>query len=448
MIHERADRRRRLDRLAGIAQHLFDPVVGVIGGLEEVPREAGGPDFFHYLARSCDTAAFQRYRAFSFAGGASTTREGAIAKSIGEAVERYCAAFYDADALPLVASAKATFPCVAPAEFALYGEAQYRSPGFPWVPFTDRTPVRWTPAVDQVSGATVHVPACRVFIPYYFVAGTGDSPIDQPISTGLACHGTWADAALGAVCEVIERDAALIAWQAMMSPPQVRIETLSDANYDLVRRFEAVGDEVALLDITLDHGVPTFLSVLRSRRAGAPALVCAPATALDPEIAVRKSLEELAHTRRYCQWVITNAPRLEPDPPEYLAVHDQRSHLNFYVDRANAHHADFLFTGSTRREFSDLANHATGDAAIDLARVVERIAGVGHRVLLAELTTPEIAALGLAVVRAVIPGFHSLHMGFSLRAQGGQRLWTTPQRLGHRGVTVAGGDNPAPHPYP
>ena len=73
---------------------------------------------------------------------------------------------------------------------------------------------------------------------------------------------------------------------------------------------------------------------------------------------------------------------------------------------------------------------------------------MNHRVLLAELTTPDVGGLGLSVVRAVIPGFHQLFMGHALRCLGGTRLWEVPQQLGYPGVTREGGDNPAPHPYP
>jgi ribosomal protein S12 methylthiotransferase accessory factor len=69
-------------------------------------------------------------------------------------------------------------------------------------------------------------------------------------------------------------------------------------------------------------------------------------------------------------------------------------------------------------------------------------------VLLADVTTPDVRDLGLSVVRAVVPGSHPLFMGHALRARGGRRLWEVPQRLGHRGISPATGDNPAPHPYP
>src|SRR6185436_18842884 len=103
-------------------------------------------------------------------------------------VERYSAAIYDVSELPLCPRTAAPFPCVAPEEFALYSAQQYEEPAFPWVPFQDTTPVRWARGVDAATGQPCYVPAAMVFMPYHFYCDTGEVPIVQPISTGLACH--------------------------------------------------------------------------------------------------------------------------------------------------------------------------------------------------------------------------------------------------------------------
>ena len=78
------------------------------------------------------------------------------------------------------------------------------------VSFTRSTPVRWTEALDPLSGERIHVPASMVYMPYYFHLASGDTPIVQPISTGMACHCTPAEAAITGICEVIERDALML----------------------------------------------------------------------------------------------------------------------------------------------------------------------------------------------------------------------------------------------
>jgi ribosomal protein S12 methylthiotransferase accessory factor len=286
-----------------------------------------------------------------------------------------------------------------------------------------------------------------VFMPYHFYQDTGEAPIVQPISTGLACHMGHARAAVSGICEVIERDAFTITWQAGLGRPQLRVETLSDQNYDLVERFERTGSTVTLLDITTDVGVPTILSVLQNATEHCAAFVVAASADLDPEEAVRKSLEELAHTRRYSQQVKTRLPRL-PQQDRLAKVVDQIDHLNFWCDHANAPLGEFLLCSAVRIDFDDIPNLTTGDASRDLTVVVDKIGAVGHCVVLCDLTTPDVADLGFNVIRAVVPGFHPLFMGFGIRALGGQRLREVPRKLGGPNMLTDVGDCGLPHPYP
>lgn len=437
-----------LKRLSDLSEYLVDRRVGIIGYVGELPRHAGAPDFFHFFARACNTKAFGQFENFNNAGGASISRDLALAKAVGEAVERYCSAIYDLTALPLCSYEEAPFPCVPPAEFALHSPEQYEQPGFMWVPFEESTPIRWTAALDPLTGESVHVPAAMVYMPYYYYRGSGDTPICQPISTGMACHCSPAEAAIAAASEVIERDALMITWQAMLSMPHIAAETLSDENYDRLQRFERLGGQVTLLDITLDVGMPTVLSVLSNAQEELPARVFAASSALSPETAVRQSLEELAHTRRYCHAIKSWLPRIVPNPPSHDNVVDQLSHLNFWTDQRNAHLADFLLQSKIRMSFDDMGNLETEAPGRDLEVLCLRVRAVGHRLLLVDLTTPDVRDLGITVIRALIPGFQPLFMSYRNRSLGGTRLWTVPQKLGHGGIDPQTGDNPSPHMYP
>jgi ribosomal protein S12 methylthiotransferase accessory factor len=51
-------------------------------------------------------------------------------------------------------------------------------------------------------------------------------------------------------------------------------------------------------------------------------------------------------------------------------------------------------------------------------------------------------------MRAVIPGFNPLFMGFPNRALGGRRLREVPKALGLKSALSDKGDIGLPHPYP
>src|SRR5271163_1776965 len=228
---------KSLRRLLDVIDHLVDGRVGIIHSVSEMPRRAGDPEFFEYLGQACDTQALSGKMNFSATGGVSTDRESAIAKAVGEAVERYCSAFYEPDEMPLCSYGSAAFPCIAADKFALYSQEQYRQHAFPYVPFETTTPVRWAQVNNITNGEVTYLPAAMVYLPYHYNLSEQESPIVQPMSTGLACHCTSNEAAIAAICEVIERDAFTITWQAALAPAHILVETLDDANHDRVNRF-------------------------------------------------------------------------------------------------------------------------------------------------------------------------------------------------------------------
>lgn len=168
MSRDLAHRRPDLGAMASALPVLVDSHVGIVNHVKEVATEPGTPNFFHYAAKACNTAAFSGQVNFGNTGGASENRLIAIAKAVGEAVERYCAALYAPDDLPLGCYREMGVDCVHPGDFALHSSTQYDSPGFPWVPFDEDTPIRWTPATRLADGHTIHVPAAFVWIPYLY----------------------------------------------------------------------------------------------------------------------------------------------------------------------------------------------------------------------------------------------------------------------------------------
>jgi ribosomal protein S12 methylthiotransferase accessory factor len=437
---------RGLGGLVAVLDRIVDPRVGVMNGVWELAPDPSTPRFFHFRGAACNTKGFAPDANFGETGGASTDRWQAMAKAVGEGVERYCSALYDREECTLSTYDDADFACVPPGDFALYGPAQYAKHGFPYVPFERDTWLRWATCLDPLTGETLAVPAVMIWVPY--TPGPEERRITQSISTGLCCHGSHARAALGGICEVLERDAFTITWQRRLSPPRIIAETLSEKNYERLKLLESSGARVDILNLTLDHGVTTVMSLFRSTRTDAPAMVLAAATHPCPEDAIRESLEELAHTRRYSELIKLHVPEMEA-VPGFEHVKSQVDHLAFWTDQRRLADLEWLFASERRLEFGELQDLSCGDVTRDLMAVCARIAGTGHRVLLRDLTTPDIADLGLAVVRAVIPGYHPLQMGHVFRALGGERLWKVPGRLGYDiGEDPAQGDNDLPHPYP
>jgi ribosomal protein S12 methylthiotransferase accessory factor len=214
-----------------------------------------------------------------------------------------------------------------------------------------------------------------------------------------------------------------------------------------VRRLGEAGYQVTLVDATTDNGIPAMVAAMRNPAPGGLPVVFSASAALDPEEAARKCLEELAHTERYMWQIFRTVPDI-PSRADHADVVDQVSHLRWWTVPERLHHASFVWASDTWRDFGELPSLATGNPRRDLNTMVERIAATGYRPLVRDLTTADVAGAGLRVVSCAIPGYHPLHMGHSVRALGGRRLYEVPGRLGHPAPSGPDDLNPYPHPFP
>jgi ribosomal protein S12 methylthiotransferase accessory factor len=440
--------RRRLDRLLGLWEYLVDPRVGVIREVHELRRDDDEPDFFHYLSTACDTARFTALSNFGNNGGVSTNRYTAIAKAMGESIERYCSAVFDYRDL-VYDSASGLGDIAAPPEaFALYLPEQFEHDGLPWAPFTPDAPLAWTGGKSLVTGRDVMVPASMVYVPFHYLSSRPDTPIVQPISTGLAAHCSYAEAALSGLCEVIERDAFTLTWQARLSRPRIALETLPESCVDILRRFYDAQLTVEVIDITTDIRIPTVLTIALGEATSSPAVAVAAAADPSPERALVKSLEELAHTRKFARQLMEYTPELPIDVEGgHPTVQTQKEHLRFYCPQHAKPYIEFAWASEEPRDFRALPDRTRPTPEEELAALVQEVAAAGLDVVVCDLTLPDVGALGVSVARAIVPGAHPLFMGHRNRARAGRRLYTVPQLLGG-GLELGAPDNPYPHPFP
>jgi ribosomal protein S12 methylthiotransferase accessory factor len=442
------DEGQRLDELFNAWPLLVDPHVGVVREIEPLPVDDDEPAFVHYLSTASDTSVLTRLKNFGNNGGVSTTHPRAVAKALGEAVERYCASFFDYDDLTVAAYRDLPGRGTRPEDFALYSDAQLAMGTLPWTPFTSDVPVRWTTGTSLRTGEPVFVPAAMVFVPYHYLLDGRENGIVQPISTGLAAGTSFTDAVLSGLCEAVERDAFTIAWQARLQRPHVDEDSLPLSCRERIRRFTDVGLRVETMDITTDIGVPTLLTIAIGDRPTSPAVAVSAATHPDPETALVKSLEELAHTRKFARQVMDYAAPLPVDVegghPEVL---EQQDHLRFYCPQEAKRFARFAWSSPRRRCLAEVGG-MDGGTDEQLGAAVAALDAAGLEAVACDLTTSDIARAGLHVVRVVVPGLHPLFMGHRNRALGGRRLYQVPALLGETGIHPGEPDNPYPHPFP
>lgn len=218
-------------------------------------------------------------------------------------------------------------------------------------------------------------------------------------TNGLASGNSFAEAALHALCELIERD-ALTLWR--LAGAEARAATVLDPESidstpcrTLLAHYARAGLDVGLWDVTSDLGVPVFCCAVAERSDTAIEAELGAGCHPDREVALLRALAEAAQSR---------TTRIAGSRDDYVPEsYDSAAKL------ARNRTARLWLSDPPRLRFGEAPNLSGETVTGDLQRVVERLAGAGiDQVVAVDLTKPDI---GLPVVRVVAAGLEGAYQG-------------------------------------
>lgn len=357
----------------------------------------------------------------SAGGGVGTTPAQAEAAAIAEALERYAA---NVVALPTVAWAEAAGTHrLGFANFTLHSPAQRAEPLLADVGYSDEprlTPV-WRLADNQ-----------QTFVPSAVV---GLSPTYGSLSTssGLAAAFSPDLALLRATQELIERDAFMGTWLHQLPGREVTHSPTADD-------IAALGGWLRAFDLTpawSPHVVAAVVGMipLGGRPRFSIGLAC---RSTWTEAATKAELECLQGTV-FAGHHLAGQPELGGLTPD--AVTDFDRHAVFYTARPERVVSLPLLQSVPRPE---PASSPAKDASVELAHLVDHLAGAGVDLFYRELTTVDLRQIGLRVVRVLAPSLTPIHHDHRLPFLGG----TTADRTWRYPDLEPLGPFPSPHPHP
>jgi ribosomal protein S12 methylthiotransferase accessory factor len=398
--HARVD----LEETVGRAEAVVDSRLGIVS-------QVGETDSFpapYYLAVLADTEGFSDAEAGPHAAGVSADWNAAYVKAVGEALERYAAGVYRAEAFERAPASEVETP-VAPDAFVLPGE------GYP-NPDPDE-PIRWVPGEDLRTGESVSLPAEFVQFP------PPERRHKPSITTGLGLGTSGTGALLSGLYETIERDATMLAWYSTIEPVGLAVD--APGFETLRRRARAENLSVTPLLVTADVDVPVVSTAVHREDAW-PRFAVGSAADLDPNAAAEGALCE----------ALQNWMELREMGPE--GASEEATAIGRYADFPRE-----------AREFvsvdADLPAESVGPESIpggeaELEALLDRVDDAGLSAYAARVTTRDVETAGFEVVRVLVPEAQPLFTGDRYF---GERARTVPHEMGYRPRL----DRP-PHPYP
>ncbi|MEM7050581.1 MAG: YcaO-like family protein [Acidobacteriota bacterium] len=402
---------------------------------------------------ACDTSRFSsRGNSGIKSGGGGATFEVALAASIGEAAERYCMLFYDRDEMIFAPHREVAADAVAPELLRLFSRPQVENPPPRYRAdyFDEDAPVSWVWGWSLTENRPKLVPATLVYLGFEY--RDGEAVTGRNASSGLSAGGTLEEAILSGLYEVIERDAFTIHWLQRHMGPRIEID---DEAIDRLVRERYYPDhpdvDLAVYDVSLDLGVPSVLTILTRPAEYGTVLCVGSASRLSARDAVYKTLVESSQALPYFRFQLDRLADWEP-AEDFSDLRNFEEHSLLYIKRPELKEEAFRFCREVDRRvvLSDLPELATGRPLGDLERTVGLLAKAGYEVVVADITTPDIAEVGFHVVRVIVPGLVPLHGDHNMPFLGQQRLESIPRDLDWQrfGWDPTAGINPYPHPFP
>lgn len=344
-----------------------------------------------------------------------------------------------------------------PAACGLYPERTYRED--PLVsPFDPERPIPWVYGHSLRDDQPVLVPARLV----HYSAGLAADNFVFECSNGCAIGSCLEEALLGALLELIERDAFLLGWYGGLPLTEIELSSVpGPAARMMADRAALQGYDVRVFDNRVDFPVPV-VTALAVRRDGGPGLFSFGAgAALDPASAVEAALSEvLTYIPHLPRQVAERRTELEAMVRDFGRVLHLKDHAQLYGLPEMAEHvrpylepvavrplaevyASWLSGGAGQRPRS-------GDLRDDLLCCVDALVSAGHDVIVVDQTTPEQLRIGLRTVCAVVPGLLPIDFGWSRqRAPFMPRLRTAARRAGLRDTDLSPSEiRMVPHPFP
>lgn len=436
---------------------LLSRKTGVVKQVNMLFRNADQPRLHYLVSTMCDTSRFCKNLNDFAASGVSMDKTSAWWAALGEGVERYCAVFSDITPHRMGSYFQLSqegLQAMPPEDFCLFSKEQYQSKGFQYVKPDSHSLLRWVQGRRLSDHASVYIPSCVVYNGYKTAAE--ERTILPNIHPGVACGVDLNGALFSALCEIVERDAMMVWWLNSLSMPRIASsehKKLSSIVMHDCPHLRAAGVEVSFLWLKTDLDIPVVFCLLVDRKGSVVSGGCA--ARLTPQEALHKAFCEAAQTwllaldlkRGHRSNMVGAAPYgimdMEGEPLGTHIIHN----LKAYSDQTLLDSLKPILNPAEKVSLADLPSYPTVRKSEEkLELIMSRFLKKGFQPIAVDLTSSDIAEVGLWVVRVYVPGMVP-NTPTAYPPLGLKRLHDMPKSLGLNQREVGASWNSAPLPY-
>lgn len=400
-------------------QRLMDSTFGIVHSVRKVQSNIPAPSSFHcYTAQPSDITIIEPdWRVDKIGSGSSFSEENAIKQAIGEAIERYAGNILPREPLAIsIGDAIASDRFILnPIDFPFYSVSQRNKLKDIFSAPTESNIVHWFQSTEYHQGASreIYVPLELTHLKYDPARlGLRRNRFFPLIYAGIAAHTNRVDAFASAFHEVVERHHTFLWWYG--GQPATLSSDREFPNSEVILK-ELQEHYVISIFIIGTHEFGMTVGCALERRTSGDLLIGFSSKSTYEEAAPKAICEALqlheflTKLKEKDSWIWKAWKRGDISRKALTdgVVDDQQVseslmwNLQFYIGagtfvRGKAHLQTILRPKPARSDFQ---------ATIRPKPTPESVSDAGYRVIVADLTSPDVRQIGMHVLRVIVPGF-------------------------------------------
>jgi len=375
-------------------------------------------------------------------GGSGTTFDEVVVRTLGETIERYAqftpdqAGRREGVVASLDEMRAAGRTLVANEACRFFTDAQLARERFPFAPLTQGTQVGWTSAVSLPGGEDCWAPAQQVLVGY--VRARGEPQYMPGVTTGTAAHTSLAGAVRNALLELVQIDAAVGHWYGLSEAIEIAPDVRTATPMRLISRLLRPGGPEPHFLWLPSADLPGFAVACVLEWDELPRLAVGLGCDLKLSRAMHKAFLEGAAVAQLAKVILFRHATAGdvPGAADPDAIYDLDTNVAFYAVHSDEPAVVEKLTGCERRAALDLPADRGAGPADDARTLLDAFAERHKRLVLLDLSTADVRALGFRVVRLWSPDLLALP------------LPSAPPLEHPRFADYGGAAYDAPHPYP
>lgn len=403
------------------------------------------PQFFQYSAiirKSLSLSDIKEEEKDDVVGGTAISKDRAIMKALGEAIERYCLARFKKKDLTYAAVDQLRENYLNPLSVVNFSTNQLKNENLKAFCLCDEAKLSWIKGHSLTANKSIFIPAQLVYVPYHNHA---EPIIRLPITTGAAAGSSIEDAVKRGICEIVERDSFMIFYLNKLMPLRLDLSETSDKSLTKFQEsFERYNLDLYVFDISTDLPFVSIMAIIIDNTGIGPAVSVGLKCSLFAKDAIIGAIEEAQQIRSGIRDNMYNQVK----PIVFDSVLDLKQRGLYWSKLDSIKDVDFFLNSRKIIPVDKFIKRKSNIININFDDLVKSLKAKNLEVMFVDVTRPEIRKQGFFVVKVIIPGLQPLYLYEDFKYLGGERLYQVPKILGYRNTPRNESElNNKPHPF-